>query len=695
MEEEISEKTEVVSQQIVKPMYSTQQIESSKYESTNSSLESVNESHQEHEEHQDRVETLQINTRVAFNLEVDSGMHETLDSKSNREANVGRQERDIFGASSKEAVLERKGQIASTIQQETRQLEQTAMPGKMLLFKSRSMSMRNSNQNQLNDVVLGANLIHRVGEPTSVNPKFEEWDRNILGKPPEELDRELGDQTLCTTVVPKVAFKAFEKMPNEKIRVNLKLGSILCGGLSEKVTKFANSSHVQINESQGSSGRSSFGKSNFKAGMNSFPKLEIPVFEGSQSMNWIRNHVDYFTANFDVWQQRDSMQLVMFWKELCVDRCVALKCFLIQQDDISGNVLKEVVYAKLNGKQGALFQNLDVRWKEFSETSKKLSLDAYNLFDDMPVEEWSEKLQDNCSLGLTKEFVSPKRENEVQRIKQELVTDTKNQALVYIDKATKIAEIHAEKVDITSAELVRLKTEASKNADIMEAIQDPLMMPYDKGRKTLMPSGEHEEINFWIVLSGSVVKLDTHTPRPKTLLDPDIDDFVELLSMFRGFFKSIECNSSFTFDPMGRDDSLVDSLDIFAEYMSHVSLEIILMIPFDRGKLQTVHCCSLCKDFCWKMHTNRRFKVKLGSASATYMVRLQWKSTRVVKLALLISFVEDYASATVVYGAKIFVMAYFTVLAEVLMEVMFASVGFAYIGSCKTLSHHVGFEGEC
>ncbi|XWS58715.1 hypothetical protein CRYUN_Cryun08bG0058300 [Craigia yunnanensis] len=62
---------------------------------------------------------------------------------------------------------------------------------------------------------------------------------------------------------------------------------------------------------------------------------------------------------------------------------------------------------------------------------------------------------------------------ELQRVKQELAMtcDAKNQALNHADDATKIAEIHAEKVEILSAELVRLKslldskreTEANEN----------------------------------------------------------------------------------------------------------------------------------------------------------------------------------------------------------------------------------------
>ncbi|KAF5442568.1 hypothetical protein F2P56_035212 [Juglans regia] len=66
---------------------------------------------------------------------------------------------------------------------------------------------------------------------------------------------------------------------------------------------------------------------------------------------------------------------------------------------------------------------------------------------------------------------------ELQRLKQELTMtcDAKNQALSHADDATKIAEIHAEKVEILSAELTRLKalldskleTEATENNKVV------------------------------------------------------------------------------------------------------------------------------------------------------------------------------------------------------------------------------------
>lgn len=66
---------------------------------------------------------------------------------------------------------------------------------------------------------------------------------------------------------------------------------------------------------------------------------------------------------------------------------------------------------------------------------------------------------------------------ELQRVKQELAMtcDAKNQALAHADDATKIAEIHVEKVEILSAEVLRLKsmldsrteTEANESARLV------------------------------------------------------------------------------------------------------------------------------------------------------------------------------------------------------------------------------------
>ncbi|XP_008234542.1 PREDICTED: WEB family protein At3g02930, chloroplastic-like [Prunus mume] len=70
---------------------------------------------------------------------------------------------------------------------------------------------------------------------------------------------------------------------------------------------------------------------------------------------------------------------------------------------------------------------------------------------------------------------------ELQRLKQELsmTCDAKNQALIHADDATKIAEIHAKKVEILSAELTQLKalldskleTEASENSQMVHNLK--------------------------------------------------------------------------------------------------------------------------------------------------------------------------------------------------------------------------------
>lgn len=84
---------------------------------------------------------------------------------------------------------------------------------------------------------------------------------------------------------------------------------------------------------------------------------------------------------------------------------------------------------------------------------------------------------------------------ELQRLKQELTMtcDAKNQALNHADDATKIAEIHAQKVEILLAELTRLKglleskqeTETSKNSKMvlqLESEVDSLKQQLEKAK---------------------------------------------------------------------------------------------------------------------------------------------------------------------------------------------------------------------
>lgn len=89
---------------------------------------------------------------------------------------------------------------------------------------------------------------------------------------------------------------------------------------------------------------------------------------------------------------------------------------------------------------------------------------------------------------------------ELQRVKQELVmtSDAKNQALSHADDATKIAEIHAGKVEILSGEVVRLKSlldsrmeiEADENAKLVAELK----LEIETLRQELKNAKSYEEI---------------------------------------------------------------------------------------------------------------------------------------------------------------------------------------------------------
>lgn len=89
---------------------------------------------------------------------------------------------------------------------------------------------------------------------------------------------------------------------------------------------------------------------------------------------------------------------------------------------------------------------------------------------------------------------------ELQRVKQELsmTSDAKNQALSHADDATKIAEIHAGKVEILSGEVVRLKSlldsrmeiEADENAKLVAELK----LEIETLRQELENAKSYEEI---------------------------------------------------------------------------------------------------------------------------------------------------------------------------------------------------------
>ncbi|XP_059304340.1 WEB family protein At3g02930, chloroplastic-like [Lycium ferocissimum] len=84
---------------------------------------------------------------------------------------------------------------------------------------------------------------------------------------------------------------------------------------------------------------------------------------------------------------------------------------------------------------------------------------------------------------------------ELQRLKQELsmTSDAKNQALSHADDATKIAEIQAEKVEILSAELVRVKSLLESRNESDSSEQNKLVE--DLNREIAALREEHSEKN--------------------------------------------------------------------------------------------------------------------------------------------------------------------------------------------------------
>ncbi|KAJ6877532.1 hypothetical protein NC651_030320 [Populus alba x Populus x berolinensis] len=99
-------------------------------------------------------------------------------------------------------------------------------------------------------------------------------------------------------------------------------------------------------------------------------------------------------------------------------------------------------------------------------------------------EEWQKELEAVRSQHALDVTTLLSTTQELQRLKQELamITDAKNQALSHADDATKIAEIHAEKVEVLSSELSRLnvlldsklETEASKSNKIVLQLNEEI-----------------------------------------------------------------------------------------------------------------------------------------------------------------------------------------------------------------------------
>lgn len=120
-------------------------------------------------------------------------------------------------------------------------------------------------------------------------------------------------------------------------------------------------------------------------------------------------------------------------------------------------------------------------------------------------EEWMKELEDVRNQHALDVAALLSTRQEFQRVKQELTmtTDAKNQALSHADDATKIAEIHAEKVDILSVELTQLKalldskleTEANESHKIMLKLRgeiDSLKQQLEKAKEFEVKCTERE-----------------------------------------------------------------------------------------------------------------------------------------------------------------------------------------------------------
>ncbi|GAB4858157.1 hypothetical protein Ancab_009554 [Ancistrocladus abbreviatus] len=120
-------------------------------------------------------------------------------------------------------------------------------------------------------------------------------------------------------------------------------------------------------------------------------------------------------------------------------------------------------------------------------------------------EEWQKELESVKNQHALDVFALLSATQELQRVKQELAmtVDAKNQALKHADDATKIAEIHAEKVEILSTELVRLKglleskheAEANENRTVaqMKSELDSLKQELEKARSSEEKLAQKEE----------------------------------------------------------------------------------------------------------------------------------------------------------------------------------------------------------
>lgn len=207
-----------------------------------------------------------------------------------------------------------------------------------LLSKDRSTLSTDSSQNSSSWEILGPGPNEKAKElkVTPIKLFQESRDRSTEQEDTQQSIKNLQQNTN--------AYRMFDKMLIKETGKNSKLGANLCAGPSNKAHKTANTHEGVVNSSNSgreNGDRSSFWHIYFKGGTNRIPKTIFPIFEGSESMNWDRNCVDYFTisgikenqkvrlvaiyANRRVVVYFCCKNLDVSWKELSVDVCVRFR----------------------------------------------------------------------------------------------------------------------------------------------------------------------------------------------------------------------------------------------------------------------------------------------------------------------------------------------------------------------------------
>ncbi|KAA0032100.1 WEB family protein [Cucumis melo var. makuwa] len=148
-------------------------------------------------------------------------------------------------------------------------------------------------------------------------------------------------------------------------------------------------------------------------------------------------------------------------------------------------------------------------------------------------EEWQKEIEAVRSQHALDVSALLSTSQELQRVKMELAmtTDAKNQALSHADDATKIAEIHVEKVEILSGELTRLKalldskleTQSNENGQLIMKLKseiDSLNLELEKA-KSYAEMVKEKEVSIERLNSELKAAKMAETCYEETIMDKD------------------------------------------------------------------------------------------------------------------------------------------------------------------------------